>query len=131
MQHAVFSCLQCRHAKIWGTGGAVRDKMGHFSRNRAGCHCDLWQSLGRSWLALRLSGSAVNACGLVSRQCPTGKEKGSSREAKPLFCFGWGTWIRTTINGVRVRRPTIERFPSRRCLKTRPSDHHRFGRTRL
>ena len=25
--------------------------------------------------------------------------------------FGWGTWTRTRINGVRDRRPTIRRFP--------------------
>ena len=30
----------------------------------------------------------------------------------PLILNGWGTRIRTLINGVRVRRPTIERFPS-------------------
>jgi hypothetical protein len=31
---------------------------------------------------------------------------------------GWGTWIRTKINGVRVRRSTVELFPNaiRRCL---------------
>jgi hypothetical protein len=28
--------------------------------------------------------------------------------------FGWGTRIRTLIDGVRVRCPTIERFPSRK-----------------
>lgn len=27
--------------------------------------------------------------------------------------IGWGTWIRTKINGVRVRRSTVELFPSR------------------
>ena len=27
--------------------------------------------------------------------------------------FGWGTWIRTKINGVRVRCSTIKLFPSR------------------
>lgn len=27
--------------------------------------------------------------------------------------FGWGTWIRTKIDGVRVRCSTIELFPSR------------------
>ena len=27
--------------------------------------------------------------------------------------FGWGTWIRTKIDGVRVRSSTIELFPSR------------------
>ena len=25
---------------------------------------------------------------------------------------GWGTWIRTKINGVRVRRSTVELFPN-------------------
>ena len=29
--------------------------------------------------------------------------------------IGWGTWTRTKINGVRVRRSTIELFPNRRC----------------
>ena len=41
-----------------------------------------------------------------------------------LFSFyrwkrcGWGTWIRTKINGVRVRRSTVELFPNaiRSCL---------------
>jgi hypothetical protein len=27
--------------------------------------------------------------------------------------IGWGTWIRTKINGVRVRRSTVELFPKR------------------
>lgn len=27
---------------------------------------------------------------------------------------GWGTWIRTKINGVRVRRSTVELFPNAR-----------------
>jgi hypothetical protein len=27
--------------------------------------------------------------------------------------FGWGNRARTCIDGVRVRRPTIERFPSK------------------
>ena len=26
--------------------------------------------------------------------------------------IGWGTWIRTKINGVRVRRSTVELFPN-------------------
>ncbi len=29
----------------------------------------------------------------------------------PLILYGWETWIRTTIHGVRVRCPTIERSP--------------------
>lgn len=33
--------------------------------------------------------------------------------------FGWGTWTRTKINGVRVRRSTIELFPnSREAMKS-------------
>ena len=28
--------------------------------------------------------------------------------------FGWGTWIRTKIDGVRVRCSTIELFPNPR-----------------
>ena len=28
--------------------------------------------------------------------------------------IGWGTWTRTKINGVRVRRSTIELFPNGR-----------------
>lgn len=28
--------------------------------------------------------------------------------------IGWGTWTRTKINGVRVRRSTIELFPNDR-----------------
>lgn len=27
--------------------------------------------------------------------------------------IGWGTWIRTKINGVRVRRSTVELFPTK------------------
>lgn len=30
--------------------------------------------------------------------------------------IGWGTWIRTKINGVRVRRSTVELFPTRVSL---------------
>ena len=30
----------------------------------------------------------------------------------PLYFLGWGTWIRTTIHGVRVRCPAIERSPN-------------------
>lgn len=33
--------------------------------------------------------------------------------------FGWGTWIRTRTNGVRVRGSTVNLFPSRRVLVTR------------
>ena len=28
--------------------------------------------------------------------------------------FGWGTWIRTRTNGVRVRGSTVNLFPSKR-----------------
>ena len=35
--------------------------------------------------------------------------------AKCLKSFGWGTWIRTRNNGVRVRGSTVNLFPSRRC----------------
>ena len=27
--------------------------------------------------------------------------------------IGWGTWIRTKTNGVRVRRSTVKLFPSK------------------
>ena len=30
-----------------------------------------------------------------------------------MISSGWGTWIRTKINGVRVRCSTIELFPNR------------------
>jgi hypothetical protein len=36
----------------------------------------------------------------------------------PLISFGWETWIRTKIHGVRVRCPTIERSPSRMVITT-------------
>ncbi len=37
---------------------------------------------------------------------------------EPSGRIGWGTWIRTKINGVRVRRSTIELFPNRPRLYT-------------
>lgn len=40
--------------------------------------------------------------GLVEPSCPQGIQ------------FGWGTWIRTRTNGVRVRWSTVNLFPSRR-----------------
>lgn len=27
-------------------------------------------------------------------------------------CYGWGTWIRTKVGGVRVRSPTARRSPN-------------------
>ena len=40
------------------------------------------------------------------------KKKGVHLFGKtPLISTGWETWIRTTIHGVRVRCPTIERSP--------------------
>ena len=36
-------------------------------------------------LALRLSGGAVNACGLVPRQCPMAKKKSLDTMSNPLF----------------------------------------------
>jgi hypothetical protein len=36
------------------------------------------------------------------------------RTEKPMKSSGWGTWIRTKIDGVRVRSSTVELFPNRR-----------------
>ena len=43
-----------------------------------------------------------------------GKEKRDSPSIGKslLISIGWETWIRTTIHGVRVRCPTIERSPN-------------------
>ena len=50
-----------------------------------------------------------------------GRSVGSARSAynptsivnvRSSMAFGWGTWIRTTTNRVRVCRPTVRRFPS-------------------
>jgi hypothetical protein len=35
----------------------------------------------------------------------------SLTDAKCLKRFGWGTWIRTRTNGVRVRGSTVNLFP--------------------
>ena len=40
------------------------------------------------------------------------RKKGSLITANPLYFNGWGTRIRTLIDGVRVRCPTVERSPS-------------------
>jgi hypothetical protein len=39
-------------------------------------------------------------------------EKAVDEQARPGN-FGWGTWIRTRVDGVRVRSPTARRSPSR------------------
>ena len=40
------------------------------------------------------------------------KKEGLAHLSQPPFLFyGWGTRSRTSIRGVRVRRPTIERSP--------------------
>ena len=39
----------------------------------------------------------------------------ASATRNPLFSFGWETWIRTTIHGVRVRCPAVERSPKSLC----------------
>jgi hypothetical protein len=36
----------------------------------------------------------------------------SGKEKKLLFSSGWGTWIRTRTNGVRVRGSTVNLFPN-------------------
>ena len=46
-----------------------------------------------------------------------GKNDWSDDLRNYLILNGWGIRIRTLINGVRVRCPTIERFPSKICLK--------------
>ena len=35
-----------------------------------------------------------------------------ARDFVPLMPLGWGRWIRTTIGGVRVRSPAVERSPT-------------------
>lgn len=51
--------------------------------------------------------------------------------AKCLILFGWGTWIRTRTNGVRVRGSTVNLFPSRadRRPEARVSDRAFYMRS--
>ena len=37
--------------------------------------------------------------------------------ANQILRLGWGTWIRTKINGVRVRCSTIELSPNRKLFQ--------------
>src|ERR1700741_384432 len=57
-------------------------------------------------MTLRGIGSFPADCGSEAR--------GEDVECQPLRgIFGWGTWIRTRVDGVRVRSPTARRSPSR------------------
>ena len=47
--------------------------------------------------------------------------------AKCLILFGWGTWIRTKIDGVRVRSSTVELFPKSGGADTKVKRNCRFG----
>src|ERR1044072_5797511 len=44
----------------------------------------------------------------AARRISEGRRPGNGR----IGLVGWGTWIRTKINGVRVRRSTVELFPT-------------------
>ena len=57
----------------------------------------------------------------VANDAKTGSgTTGKSRNQGLLGRIGWGTWIRTKINGVRVRRSTVELFPSSGTRLARP-----------
>src|ERR1044071_533810 len=43
---------------------------------------------------------------------------GTTRRATGQCLIGWGTWIRTKVDGVRVRSPTTRRSPTL-CLSRR------------
>ena len=46
---------------------------------------------------------------------PPAERAGNPADFKDFWeRFGWGTWIRTRTNGVRVRGSTVNLFPSRR-----------------
>ena len=53
-------------------------------------------------------------CGSVMEKTPArdNAEAGNALIFKCLEMSGWGTWIRTKTNGVRVRRSTVKLFPN-------------------
>lgn len=61
----------------------------------------------RKSLAFQQAYNPLKTRGYVAKDASLGGHEGR---------IGWGTWIRTKINGVRVRRSTVELFPSRKSL---------------
>ena len=62
--------------------------------------------VANQWLALRqISRLATRNFGILGAKC--------------LILFGWGTWIRTRTNGVRVRGSTVNLFPSAAAISNR------------
>ncbi len=45
--------------------------------------------------------------------------------------IGWGTWIRTKINGVRVRCSTIKLFPSKHQLSSVLADFTAYATQKI
>src|SRR5688572_19832408 len=62
---------------------------------------------------------------------PVGPADASARpQFEEASRAGWGTWIRTKIDGVRVRSSTVELFPNARPEPLRVGETAQIGRLR-
>ena len=76
-------------------------------------HKDLTMTLRYAHLSPNHKTRAVNVLDrIMSQNPPQSVNPSKGGFAKALKNIGWGTRSRTSIRGVRVRRPTIERSPN-------------------